>query len=100
MNVHDLADGFCEWVKLDESRDIDSPEFRAELARLFECVAAETRAAEVADEDRRVWCDGFVRQRMMSWRPVSRFPEAQAKEFADAVLAAWREARAAWGGRS
>lgn len=47
MNASDLADGFCEWVQQDESLDIGSPELRAELARLFECVRTETEARVV-----------------------------------------------------
>lgn len=47
MDEHDLVDGFCEWVKQDEARDIDSPELRDELARLFECVRTETEARVV-----------------------------------------------------
>lgn len=97
MDEHDLVDGFCEWVKQDEARDIDSPELRDELARLFECVRAETRAAILADEERRVWCEAYAefcfsvsRLKSDAWTPE------MAAQYA---LTAWREARAAWEAR-
>lgn len=93
MDANDLADGFCEWVKQDEARDIDSPEFRDELARLFECIHAEARAAIFADEERRVWCEAYLWTRLSGWK------EPSALRRGDRALAAWREARAAWGAR-
>lgn len=92
MTAHDLADVFCAWVKQDEARDIDSPELRNELARLFECVAAASRAAILADEERRVWCEKYAEL-------SGRCRPSEQVEGADAALATWREARAAWEAR-
>lgn len=66
MNASDLADGFCEWVQQDESLDIGSPELRAELARLFECVRAETEARVVEAAVRAA--EILARQRQGAWR--------------------------------
>ena len=90
MDEHDLVDGFCEWMKQDEARDIDSPEFRNELARLFECVRAETRAAILADEERRVWMEEYMHA------IDGTNSAATARASAESMLEAWREARAAW----
>lgn len=62
-------------------------------------IRAETRAAVLAEEERRVWCEGWVYHRMKYWLPVSSFPEGRTREHADASLAAYREARADWDAR-
>lgn len=92
MDANDLADGFGEWVKQDEARDIDSPEFRDELARLFECIHAEARAAILADEERRAWMERYADCHEL-WGAEA------ARVAADRFLDRWREARAAWEAR-
>lgn len=92
MTAHDLADVFCAWVKQDEARDIDSPELRNELARLFECVAAASRAAVLADEERRVWMERYANCHELWGYEAARVA-------ADRFLDRWREARAAWEAR-
>jgi hypothetical protein len=63
------------------------------LDALIESVRAETRAAILADEGRRVWCHGYVNGCKRGWDDIG------AKDYANTVLTAWREARAAWEAR-
>lgn len=59
----------------------------------LDALLAETRAAALAEEDRRVWCHGYVNGCKRGWDDIG------AKDYANTVLTAWREARAAWEAR-
>lgn len=68
-------------------------QFVAALDALLDSVRTETRAALLADEERRVWCEEYA---------VSRFrfkSKSTAQTEANDKLTAWREARAAWEAR-
>lgn len=61
--------------------------------RIEKDVRTETRAAILADEERRVWCEAYLWTRLSGWK------EPSALRRGDRALAAWREARAAWEAR-
>lgn len=63
------------------------------LTSLIARIEAETRAAVLADEERRVWCDGYVAGQRDGW------VGSGAIEYAEITLTVWREARAAWEAR-
>lgn len=63
------------------------------LATLIARIEAETRAAILADEERRVWCERYAAERYCGWASNT------ATDHADLYLTAWREARAAWEAR-
>jgi hypothetical protein len=57
-------------------------------------VRAETRAAALAEEDRRVWCEAYAH-----YTANSGMGSSGAVEYANAELNRYREARAAWDAR-
>lgn len=63
--------------------------FRRDLDALGDAIAAKTRAAVLAEEERRVWCERYTRERDGGWS------EDIAAKWADASLTHYREARAA-----
>lgn len=63
------------------------------LTALIARIAADVRAAILADEERRVWCEEY----MHALDGTDRAATAHAS--AERMLTAWREARAAWEAR-
>lgn len=66
-----------------------------EIRRLSDLIArieSETRAAVLAEEDRRVWCERYAHCHELWGREA-------AQVAADRFLERYREARAAWGAR-
>ena len=60
----------------------------------LDALLAETRAAALAEEDRRVWCE-----RHAHYTANSGMGSSGAVEYANAELNRYREARAAWDAR-
>ena len=89
------------WIEefLTNIENLDDSEATKKLLDWANQISIETRAAVLAEEERRVWCEGWVSHRMKYWLPVSSVPEGRTCEHADASLAAYREARAAWDAR-
>ena len=64
---------------------------RRDIDALIQTVRAETRATALAEEDRRVWCEGWMRAGLLE-------PPQRAQK-ANWWLNRYREARAAWDAR-
>lgn len=67
------------------------PEMIADLARLSSWLVSEARATVLAEEDRRVWCEAYMR--------VNSVSDADRRDAGDRDLHYYREARAAWDAR-
>ncbi len=80
------------WIEefLTNIEKLDDSEATKTLLDWADQISIETRAAALAEEDRRVWCGLHFRYEGSS---------VGAKNFADRMLMRWREARAAWEAR-
>jgi hypothetical protein len=83
MTIQDFMD---KWFDEGTSEYTEAEE---ELRR----IRLETRAAVLAEEDRRVWCEAYATERNGGWS------DDIATKWADGKLGLYREARAAWDAR-
>lgn len=83
------------WIEefLTNIEKLDDSEATKTLLDWADQISIETRAAALAEEDRRVWMELYIHEIYNARN------ESTAIAFADRRLTVWREARAAWEAR-